>query len=202
VAANSEKRSIPGFEGRYAIDATGRVFSLARKSLRVRRGVPRVWTTPAKELTPQIDRYGYAVVTLHVDDAPLRFGVHRLVCLAFHGGPPKPDMHAAHKDGVKLNNTPCNLRWATVAENNEDRRKHGVHPMGERLPHTKLTADKARHIVRRYWSGEVTSALAQEYGVASNAIRKVALGLSWRHATGEWFARHPDILAEIERLSA
>jgi hypothetical protein len=125
-------------------------------------------------------------------------GVHRLVCLAFHGPPPKLGMHAAHKDGVKDNNSPENLRWASPAENNEDRRAHGVHPMGEALPHTKLTASKVRDIVRLSHAGCRPKDLAHQFGVSDTAIRKVLGGRSWRQVTA--FSPHPDILAEIERL--
>ena len=48
-----------------------------------------------------------------------------LVVLAFLGPPPFPGAHAAHFDGDKLNNRLSNLRWASPAENEADKRRHG-----------------------------------------------------------------------------
>lgn len=200
MAEKLSTRPIPGYEGFYEVSACGRVFSLPR-TVEVTRGRrPHRRFVEGRELRQQTDRYGYSIVTLNRDRESTAMGVHRVVCLAFHGEPPSEGMHAAHKDGVKDNNTPANVRWATVAENNEDRRRHGVHPMGERLPHAKLTADKAKAIVWRCAAGESDSALAREYGVSSTAIRKVRTGRSWAHATG--FSRVPEIEAEIARLNA
>lgn len=175
---------IPGYEKIYEVDATGRVFSLERKVMCQRAGREFPTTVPARELRGHVDRYGYRVFSLCRDSQLKAIGAHRIVCMAFHGRPPLPGMHAAHADGMKLNNTPSNLSWATVAENNEQRRDHGVLPQGERLPHSKLTASAAIEIVARSRSGEPSKALARAYGVTDMAIRKVITGRSWRHATG------------------
>lgn len=37
--------------------------------------------------------------------------VHRLVCEAFNGPPPRRYYHADHRDFDRTNNTPGNLRW-------------------------------------------------------------------------------------------
>lgn len=45
-------------------------------------------------------------------------GVHRLVCLAFHGVPPEyPKIDTNHKDGDKHNNREDNLEWLTRSKN-------------------------------------------------------------------------------------
>lgn len=43
--------------------------------------------------------------------------VARLVCLAFHGRPPKGKPYALHRDEDSGNNTPGNLFWGTQKEN-------------------------------------------------------------------------------------
>lgn len=43
--------------------------------------------------------------------------IHRIVCLAFHGVPPSPDMEVLHGDEDSHNNTPDNLSWGTRKEN-------------------------------------------------------------------------------------
>ncbi len=42
---------------------------------------------------------------------------HRLVCEAFWGPPPAPDLQVDHKDGTKFNNHYQNLEWVTDPEN-------------------------------------------------------------------------------------
>ena len=72
------------------------------------------------------DKDGYEKVMLYgAQVKPRIFGVHRLVCIAWHGIPESPSLHAAHRDGDKLNNTPSNLYWATGTENELDKVKHG-----------------------------------------------------------------------------
>lgn len=73
------------------------------------------------ELTQQIDKNGYARVSYRNGTA----SVHRLVCEAFNGPAPFPNAMVLHRDDVKLNNTPTNLRWGTMKENAEDARRNG-----------------------------------------------------------------------------
>lgn len=52
--------------------------------------------------------------------------VHQVVCTAFHGEAPEPNMVVDHKDTNRCNNRPENLRWFTRIENalnNEATRK-------------------------------------------------------------------------------
>lgn len=184
MADSGYRRAIPGYEGLYEASADGRIFSLARTVRRPRRsGV--VYTAQAeRELKQYADRYGYLHVGLSKDGKVKGYGVHRLICRAFLGPPPAEGMHAAHKDGDKQNNRKTNLKWATVAENNEDRRAHGVHPMGNTLPHAKLTPGKVKDIVARSRQGQSNIEIARIYGVTDAAISKVLRGKSWRHVTG------------------
>ncbi|WP_208609489.1 HNH endonuclease signature motif containing protein [Streptomyces atriruber] len=51
---------------------------------------------------------------------------HFLVCVAFHGPRPTASHQVAHGDGDPTNNRPCNLRWATPAENSAGAVRHGT----------------------------------------------------------------------------
>lgn len=64
---------------------------------------------------------GYVRASVKQDNGVrVRIGVHRLVCLAFHGLPPDKDHRVTnHKDGCKSNNHPSNLEWATYQKNTE-----------------------------------------------------------------------------------
>lgn len=54
------------------------------------------------------------------------WGAHRLACRLRHGEPSDPQLQAAHKCGNKLCINPRHLRWATQAENEQDKLKHGT----------------------------------------------------------------------------
>jgi hypothetical protein len=49
-------------------------------------------------------------------------------------------------------------------------------PNGTDSPHSKLTDEQAREIVRRRATGETISALGQDYGVARGTIRNALEG--------------------------
>lgn len=66
--------------------------------------------------------------------APKHKGFHQLVCLAFHGEPPKDGKRyeVNHIDGNKHNNLPSNLEWVTRSQNTQHAidsglRKDNVH---------------------------------------------------------------------------
>ena len=63
-----------------------------------------VWTFGKKDLTN-----GYMIFSGH--------RVHQIVCTAFHGAPPYPNMVVDHIDTNRCNNRPENLRWLTRLEN-------------------------------------------------------------------------------------
>lgn len=77
---------------------------------------------------------GYARHTLCVGGRKITRSAHVLVCIAFNGPKPSPELHCAHRDGDKANNTPPNLYWATPQENTDDRERHGRTHRGPRSP--------------------------------------------------------------------
>ena len=72
--------------------------------------------------------------------------VHVLVCKAFHGEKPSPDLQVRHLNGNCEDNRPENLTWGTVSENHLDKVRHGTNPNANktRCPngHEYDTADK------------------------------------------------------------
>jgi hypothetical protein len=108
-------------------------------------------------------------------------GVHVLVCEAFHGPrPPGADL-VAHADGDPGNNEAANLRWATHAENEGDKRRHGRSMLGERNHQAVLTELDVREIRLRHASGESPSSIARDYSVSYRQVYGVCRGESWRH---------------------
>lgn len=93
-------------------------------------------------------RRGYASFVLCVEGRKISRTAHQLVCAAFNGPRPAPDMHCAHRDGDKSNNTPGNLYWATPQQNADDRERHGTTHRGPRSPGAIASLPRGE----RHWS--------------------------------------------------
>ena len=78
-----------------------------------------------KQLTKQLDRYGYEYVTLCDNGTSKKYKVHRLVAMCFIENIDNKSC-IDHIDRNKLNNHYTNLRWVTPKENsnNENTIKH------------------------------------------------------------------------------
>jgi len=93
---------IEGFEN-YTIYENGDIWNDKRKGL----------------LHSYVSNKGYCVVQLYKDGKSCKKLVHRLLGLAFIANPEnKPCID--HIDRNKTNNNLCNLRWATIRENNNN----------------------------------------------------------------------------------
>lgn len=104
---------VPGYEGLYQVSDDGQVLSAPRA------------TTRGGLLKYVYDSHGYPGVTLTRDGIQKRFGVHRLVALAFIG--PRPDgLEIRHLDGNVANPAASNLAYGTHGENMTDKARHGT----------------------------------------------------------------------------
>lgn len=160
-------RSIPGFDGYYALcDGT----------------IVGRWGRP---LSTYRDRDGYKRVTIALargkDATRVHKGVHQLVCMAFHGAGILGD-EVRHIDGVKDNNTPSNLCWGTRQQNSDDRFIHGTVPRGERHPMAKLSAADVRDIRLCAQLGIPTRDVATAYGVSRDMVNRIKANKNWRNA--------------------
>lgn len=134
-----------------------------------RRGM--VLNSSLEPLTQRIDQEGYVFVTLFKDSrVHFRF-VHRLMAIAFIDNPEnKPCIN--HKDGIKQNNTPENLEWATRSEN----ASHSFHILqnpntSKRRPIAKLSIDGQR--IEQYPS---IRRAAKDNGIAFGLIQRALAG--------------------------
>lgn len=110
---------IPGFPGYWA-SSHGHVFSM---KLNRPGGSPRMqWLTE----DPHPRKGHLRVLVRDANRKRCKIGVHRLICLAFHGVPPEgaETLDALHGNGDNHDNRPANLRWGTNQENIEDREEH------------------------------------------------------------------------------
>ena len=93
-------KDIPGWEGQYACDTKGQIYSYKSN----------------KFLSPSKNKRGYLHVTFVKDGKRYDYRVQRLIAMTFLDNPEnKPQVN--HIDGNKLNNYLSNLEWVTAEEN-------------------------------------------------------------------------------------
>lgn len=149
---------------------------------RVRRIAPYRTTTPGRILSVNIDEHGYARTAISFDGVGVKSAqIHRLVLMAFVGLPPSEQHLGAHWNGVRNDNRPENLRWATPKENTQDKRRHGTYQIGAGNPNAKLSEDDVNLIRSHIMYGERTPVLSFLFQVTETTIRKIAKGESWSH---------------------
>lgn len=106
----------------------------------------------------------------------------RIMCAMVHGDPPSDIHEAAHSCGAANSGCvhPKHLRWATPAENSADKRTHGTHLEGEKLPQAKLSEIDV--IAIRDLSTTCTqTSIARAFGVHLSAINKIVHRKAWKH---------------------
>lgn len=135
-----------------------------------------------------------SLVLYHADGSLEKQWVHRLVCAAFHGPAPAEGLHAAHRNGISSDNRKDNLRWATPAENEADKKLHGTDNGRARNGMAKLTEADVEQILLvvptlprssggiRFKKGAIP-ALAARYGVSAACISQIAHGRRWASAS-------------------
>lgn len=158
-------REIPGFR-RYKVSSDGRVIGRGGNTLSLEQ------------------KRGYLSLKLWSDEGRrIRMGVHQLVAMAFIGPRPSPLHQAAHWDGDPANNCSSNVRWATPAENNADKVRHGTHQAGEKHPQRKLSAEQVDAIRSRWVPRKVGLAaeLAAEFGLTKKGVLKITAGRTWNN---------------------
>lgn len=155
---NAEWRPVPGYEGLYSVSSLGEIFSKRSGSNR----------------RLQRRKDGYLAVELSDSGTKRQFLVHTIVARAFIGPWPDGAQVVAHRDGVRDNNVPTNLRYDTHAGNHADKLVHGTHYCGERHWNAKLTDAQVVEIRRA--PGPI-AAIADKYGIAQSAVSKIKHGL-------------------------
>jgi hypothetical protein len=173
--AAEEWRAVPGYEGLYEVSSHGRV----RRSSKSRMA-------PAGFVLKQRKTWdGYLRCGLCKRQRYWHVKTHRVVALAFLGPPPFPKAHVAHFDGDKTNNHLSNLRWATAAENEADKRRHGrVHAAqpGEKHHMAKLTTEQVK-AMRKEAVARPVAEIARMFGVAKLTAYDAIFGTTWLTVT-------------------
>lgn len=169
---------VAGWPG-YEVSTLGRVRSWKRLGPGRRSFIDRSRTP---KILRSCKRNGYPSVLL-MQDGVFRqwFSIHRLVLETFVGPAPSPQHQGAHGDGNRTNNRLNNLRWATPAQNNHDKHRHGTHQAGVKVGTAKLTDVDVSLIRQRRLAGVGVKFLAREFRVCRNTITNLTTGKTWRH---------------------
>lgn len=103
--------------------------------------------------------------------------VSRLLCGIVHGEPPDSTMEAAHKcgNGARGCVNPKCLYWATKAENEADKRRHGTILRGEKNGNCKLTDPQADDIRR---DTRPVKVIASDYGINRSHVYRIKSGVN------------------------
>lgn len=90
-------------------------------------------------------------------------------------------MQVAHINGIRDDNRPENLRWATLAENCADKWRHGTAQIADRNTNTKLKISDVREIRMLAKGGLSYRRIGEKFGVSKGAIQHVVRRMNWKH---------------------
>ncbi len=99
-------------------------------------------------------------------------------------GPFPAELQVLHRCDVPLCIRPDHLFLGTVRDNVRDMMAKGRNRAraGESAAHSKLTGNQVRELRARFACGETNySQLARAYGIDRGNVRKIVLGINWRH---------------------
>jgi len=143
-------RDIPGFEGKYAVDMGGNVYSYRKGTY----------------LKPGMASGGYLTVSLGRRRSRC---VHELILTTFVGPRPSPKHVSRHLDGDKLHNCIFNLEWATYSRNALDKKylnEHGPNLSIQQVLEIKDLVAGRYPIMR----------IAEQYGVSKSTVHAIMSG--------------------------
>lgn len=108
--------------------------------------------------------------------------VSRVVCQEVNGPPPTKRHEAAHSCGKGSSGcvNPTHLRWATPAENQNDRIAHGTSNRGERCAASKITRQEVLAI-RNLLGTMPQKDIAAKFGVSVSHITAIKKRDTWAH---------------------
>lgn len=172
----SERRAIPGFDGRYEMDEQGTVYAMFPF---------RDWPI-GRTIKNRVHPQGYVTTGLSQNGRTVNRTVHRLLMLTFRPIENSRQFDVNHIDGNKQNNNLSNLEWLTHKANIQHAHKvldaWAVNQTrGEHMNTAKLIPDQVREIRALHQMGITRGQLAQQYGVTRENIRAIVLRMTWTH---------------------
>lgn len=161
-------RPIPGYEDKYLIDESGRIFCIGERK---------------KFLKPKTRHDGYLVVGLcHNKKKYKSYRVHSLVMMTFVGVRPNK-MTVNHIDNNKKNNSLKNLEYISHRENMKKAYRDGLIPprKGELNGRSKFT----EKIIRKIRSAKIKKGeqklLAKKLKISPQYLSRIMTRKVWAH---------------------
>jgi alkylated DNA nucleotide flippase Atl1 len=90
-------------------------------------------------------------------------------------------MVACHRNGIRDDNRPWNLRWATHQENIDDREIHGNTARGERAGFSRVTEKMVREMWEARSDGTSYGKIARFYGISKRQVMRILKREAWSH---------------------
>jgi hypothetical protein len=165
-------KDIPEFKGFYQASNLGRIRNIERY---VKQQGGGVQLKKCKILSPSINRIGYSVCALSVDNKLKSRTVHGLVACAFLGFPPIDCYEINHIDGNKRNNFAENLEWSNRSANLKHAVKLGLmhYNSGEDHWNSKFTNLQRKEILFLRNSGGTLVEIANTFNVFPSTIARI-----------------------------
>jgi hypothetical protein len=170
-------RDIPGFPSRYKATSDGRIIRLAWTYETTCWGSKTTRPMKAKTLCgTKLSPKGYARVNL----CKKVYFAHRLVALAFIPNPLNlPQIN--HKNGIKTDNRPDNLEWASNIDNRIHAVALGLIARGESVGNAKLTEGDVLRIRDLAAAGVFQRVIATAHGIGQQNVSSIVKRQSWKH---------------------
>ena len=168
-------KEIPGYEGIYACDEFGKIYSLPRTIKRKNGGdIEYVWHYKLQELKPAIRKDGYLGVSLTKNSISKSKLVHRLIGETFLFV--KIDKEINHIDGNKKNNNLNNLEICTRGENIRHAFKSGLRShRGKNHPQYFVNNEMRTEIRRLLTTGITQQEIGKIVGVNQTLVSDIKL---------------------------
>lgn len=122
---------------------------------------------------------GYKIVSTAYRTKNYQFCVHEVI--AFAGGLDLLNKTVDHVNGNKKDNRIENLEVVSRRENHSRATKMGLMAKGSKNASAVLNEEKVVEILKKYRSGESSTAIGAEYGVSRQIIWRIGTGRSWAH---------------------
>lgn len=157
---------------KYFVTTDGKVFTVKNGRIKVR--------------IPKIDKSGYAIVEMRVDDRRVNISVHRLVASAFIPNPEdKPEVN--HIDGNKLNNDKSNLEWSTRSENMIHSYDTGLHRRGSDKTNSRYNNEQINTVCKLLEENKATlHQISSITSVSIDMISSIRKKKKWRHISEKY----------------
>jgi hypothetical protein len=169
-------KSIPGYEGIYACDEQGVIYSLARTIKRTRKnGKTFEWKLPLITMSPYVQKHGYLQCNFRKNGKNYSLLVHRLIGITYLGL--KDNQEINHKDGNKQNNKLENLEITTRSENIKHAFRIGLRShKGSNHPNYFIN-DTIKKEVRLLLDKNISQTkIGELVGISQKNVSKIKLG--------------------------